>query len=107
MNYYNIPLLLLYQSKKTDTFSGIKMCYSSDSPYYYIIRVQNKLCNDGNDYNIFSLHLWSTGKNSKNKMSTIRYSTNKETQIIRKLLNEIKKDSNIYDFDEYLLTKEL
>jgi len=105
MVYYKIPIVLLYQSKKTDTFSGIKICCANDSPFYYLVRVQNKICSDYNEYNIFTLHLWSNGKNSRTKMSTIRYSVDNETQIISKLLNAIEE--NMYTLDDYFLTKEL
>jgi hypothetical protein len=105
MFYYKIPIVLLYQSKKSDTFNGIKICCANDSPFYYLVRVQNKICSDYNEYNIFTLHLWSNGKNSRTKMSTIRYSVDNENQLISKLLNAI--EDNMITLDDYFLTKEL
>ena len=107
MTYHKLPIILLYQSKKTNTFSGVKICYTRESEYYYLVRVQNKLYPNDKEYNIFTLHLWSNGKNSRNKMSTIRYSVNNETQLTAKLLHEIEKDDNMYTFEEYLENKEL
>ena len=107
MCHYKIPIILLYQSKKTETYSGIKICYTTDNDYYYLIRVQNKTYGDYNEYTIFSLHLWSNGKNSKKKLSTIRYFINNPLYITPKLLNEIEKQNNKYTFDTYLETKEL
>jgi hypothetical protein len=107
MTYHKLPIILLYQSKKTNTFSGVKICYTRESEYYYLVRVQNKLYPNDKEYNIFTLHLWSNGKNSRNKMSTIRYSVNNEMQLTAKLLHEIEKDDNMYTFEEYLENKEL
>ena len=107
MAFYNLPIILLYQSKKTDTFSGVKICYTRESDYYYLVRVQNKLYPNGKEYNIFTLHLWSNGKNSRSKMSTIRYSVNNETQLTAKLMHEIEREDNMYTFEEYLSAKEL
>jgi len=107
MSSHNIPIILLYQSKKTNTFNGVKICYTKESEYYYLVRVQNKLFPNGKEYNIFTLHLWSNGKNSRSKMSTIRYSVNNETQITAKLMHEIEREDNMYTFEEYLSTKEL
>ena len=107
MCHYKIPIILLYQSKKTDTYSGMKLCYTTDNDYYYLIRVQNKTYGDYNEYTVFSLHLWSNGKNSKKKLSTIRYFINNPLYITSKLLNEIEKPNNKYTFDTYLETKEL
>jgi hypothetical protein len=71
------------------------------------LRVQNKTYKDGKEFNIFSLHLWSNGKNSKSKLSTIRYSIHNSLHITPKLKHEIEKPNNKYTFDSYLETKEL
>ena len=82
MFYHNIPMVLMFQSTKTNTFSGKKLCSKQDSPYYYLIRVQKKMCSDDKKYNHFSIHLWRNGKNSKDKISTIRYSIYNNNQIL-------------------------
>jgi hypothetical protein len=105
MFYHNIPMVLMFQSTKTNTFSGKKLCSKQDSPYYYLIRVQKKMCSDDKKYNHFSIHLWRNGKNSKDKISTIRYSIYNNNQINSTLLQIIKE--NYYTFEEYLDSKEL
>jgi hypothetical protein len=107
MAYYNIPILLVYQSKKTATSNGIKLLYMMDSPYYYIIKVKNQTYPNNKEYNIFMLHLWSSSKNPKNKISTIRFSKNKEDEITPKLLAQMNKEKSLYTFEEYLNKVEL
>ena len=110
MAYYNIPILLIYQSKKTATSNGIKLLYMMDSPYYYIIKVHNQtfeIKEKIKEINVFELHLWSNGKQKENRITTIRYSMNKKEQITSKLEEEIKKEKNLYTFDEYLNKPEL
>ena len=108
--YYNIPILLIYQSKKTATSNGIKLLYMMDSPYYYIIKVHNQtfeIKEKIKEINVFELHLWSNGKLKQNKITTIRFSKNKNDQITPKLRAEIDKEKNLYTFDEYLNKPEL
>ena len=110
MAYYNIPILLIYQSKKTATSNGIKLLYTMDSPYYYIIKVHNQTFEIGEkikEVNVFDLHLWCNGRRNQNKITTIRFSKNKKEQITPKLFAEIDKEKNLYTFEEYLNKVEL
>ena len=111
MAYYNIPILLIYQSKKTATSNGIKILYmNKNSDYYYIIKKHDQsfeIKEKIREINVFELHLWSNGRLKQNKITTIRFSKNKDDQITPKLRGEINKEKNIYTFDEYLNKSEL
>ena len=110
MAYYNIPILLIYQSKKTETSNGIKLLYMMDSTYYYIIKVHNQtfeIKGKIREVNVFDLHLWSNGRQKENRITTIRFSKNKDDEITPKLRAEINKEKNLYTFEEYLNKPEL
>ena len=67
--------VLIYQSKRTPTRDGIKLFYTIDSDFYYIIKLRN--------HKIFMLHMLSLGKNLKNNISQIKYSKENMTDLLR------------------------
>ena len=80
MSYTKIPILLIYQSKSTARNDGIKLFYTIDSDYYYIIKLRN--------HKIFMLHMQSLGKNMKNNFTKIKFSKENMTDYLKaKLMN--------------------
>ena len=82
-----IPILLLYQSKKTQTSDGIKLFYMKESDYYYIIKLRNN--------RIFMLHMWSIAKNMRNNVTQIKFSKDNMT---RDLINKLTRVSTVDDY---------
>ena len=82
-----IPILLLYQSKKTKTSDGIKLFYMRESEYYYIIKLRNN--------RIFMLHMWSIAKNMRNNVTQIKFSKDNMT---RDLINKLTRVSTVDDY---------
>ena len=73
-----IPILLIYQSKKTPTRDGIKLFYMVESEYYYVIKLRN--------HKIFMLHMWSLGKNLRNNVRSIRFTKENMTDYLKSRL---------------------
>ena len=82
-----IPILLLYQSKKTKTSDGIKLFYMQESDFYYIIKLRNN--------RIFMLHMWSIAKNMRNNVTQIKFYKENMT---RDLLNKLTHISTVGDY---------
>jgi hypothetical protein len=87
-----IPILLLYQSKKTKNFDGIKLFYMMESDYYYIIKLRNN--------KIFMLHMWTFRKNARNQISSIRFNNQ---NITTKLKEKMLKPFSIQEYFEGVL----
>ena len=85
-----IPILFIYQSKKTKTSDGIKLFYMMESDYYYVIKLKNN--------KIFMLHMWTFRKNTKNQLSVIKFYKEVMTPKLRDKLEDIPNTS----FDDYL-----
>ena len=82
-----IPILLLYQSKKTKTSDGIKLFYMQESKFYYIIKLRNN--------RIFMLHIWSIAKNMRNNVTQIKFYKENMT---RDLINKLTHVSTVDDY---------
>ena len=87
-----IPILLLYQSKKTKTSDGIKLFYMQESKFYYIIKLRNN--------RIFMLHMWSIAKNMRNNVTQIKFY---KENMSRDLINKLTRVSTVDDYFRSLL----
>ena len=87
----NIPILFIYQSKKTENNDGIKIFYMMESDYYYVIKLRNN--------KIFMLHMWTFRKNTKKQISMIKF----YKEILTLKLKH--KMIGITSFDRYLKSK--
>ena len=87
-----IPILLLYQSKKTKTSDGIKLFYMQESDFYYIIKLRNN--------RIFMLHMWSIAKNMRNNVTQIKFY---KENMSRDLINKLTRISTVGDYFKSLL----
>jgi hypothetical protein len=74
-----IPIILIYQSKKTAKNDGIKLFYTVESEFYYIIKLRN--------HKIFMLHMVSLGKNMKNNFTKIKFTKENMTDYLNAKLN--------------------
>ena len=78
MTYYKIPILLVYQTKKTKGNDGAKLFYMMKSDFYYIIKIKKQKYPDNKTYILFMLHLWTNRINAKgpNKMTAFKFLKN-------------------------------
>ena len=92
MTYYKIPILLVYQTKKTKGNDGAKLFYMMKSDFYYIIKIKKQKYPNNKTYILFMLHLWTNRINAKgsNKMTTFKFLKN-TTFMKPKLLEDIRQ----------------
>ena len=76
-----IPILLIYQSKKTETSDGVKLFYMIESDYYYIIKLRNN--------RIFMLHMWSIAKNMRNNVTQIKFYKDNMSEALKRKLTRV------------------
>ena len=82
-----IPILLIYQSKKTDKSDGVKLFYMRESEYYYIIKLRNN--------RIFMLHMWTIAKNMRNNVTQIKFHKDNMSEALQRKLTKI---SSVNDY---------
>jgi hypothetical protein len=82
-----IPILLIYQSKKTDKTDGVKLFYMRESEYYYIIKLRNN--------RIFMLHMWTIAKNMRNNVTQIKFYKDNMSEALQRKLTKI---SSVNDY---------
>jgi hypothetical protein len=87
MSASKIPILLIYQSKKTESSDGVKLFYMRESDFYYIIKLRNN--------RIFMLHMWTIAKNMRNNVTQIKFSKDNMTEALQRKLTKI---SSVNDY---------